>query len=72
MAAYHQALTGKGPLPVTQSDTRRPLGLVAVLYHSADLGCDLAPPITLGHPESEDRRPERLKHSAAPPAMAGG
>lgn len=50
MARFHDALEGKGPLPVTSADSRRALELVTAIYHSSTTNEDVALPIGPGHP----------------------
>jgi predicted dehydrogenase len=49
-AAYHAALAGGGPLPVTLADARRSLELVTAMYHSAATGTFASLPIGADHP----------------------
>ncbi|MBD8066331.1 Gfo/Idh/MocA family oxidoreductase [Devosia sp. PTR5] len=50
MARFHDALTGKGDLPVTSTDSRRSLELVTAFYHSSSTHQDVALPLGPDHP----------------------
>ncbi|WP_421359728.1 Gfo/Idh/MocA family protein [Agrobacterium rosae] len=55
-AFYHTLEKGEKP-PVTTSDARGSLELVAAIYHSNDINADVALPITKGHPKYISWRP---------------
>ena len=61
MARFHDALTGKGELPVTSADSRRSLELVTALYHSSHTHEDVALPIGPGHPLYESWVPVEFR-----------
>jgi predicted dehydrogenase len=48
-AAYHAALRGEGPMPVTLADARSSLELATALYHSAASGAVVDLPIAADH-----------------------
>lgn len=50
MARFHNALTGRAPLPVTSADSRRALELVTAFYHSSVTHEDVELPIGPEHP----------------------
>lgn len=49
MEAFHQALTGRGPLPVSLRDARRSIELASAIYQSAATGADVGLPIADDH-----------------------
>ncbi|HEY4199141.1 MAG TPA: Gfo/Idh/MocA family oxidoreductase [Devosiaceae bacterium] len=51
IALFYDALTGKGPLPVTTADSRRALEIVTAFYHSSETHTEVQMPITAGHPK---------------------
>ncbi len=50
MARFYEALSGKGPLPVTSADSRRALEIVTAMYHSSRMREEVALPIGPDHP----------------------
>lgn len=50
MARFHDAIEGKGKLPVTSADSRRALELVTAFYHSSATHSDVALPLGPDHP----------------------
>jgi predicted dehydrogenase len=54
---FHDALTGRGELPVTLADARASLELVTALYHSAARGAAVDLPIGPGHERYESWQP---------------
>ncbi|WP_181705141.1 Gfo/Idh/MocA family oxidoreductase [Chthonobacter rhizosphaerae] len=58
MRAYHDALVGRGPLPVTSADARQALELVTAFYTSAETRTDVALPIGPDHPKYRSWRPD--------------
>jgi predicted dehydrogenase len=63
MAAYHAALAGEAPLPVTLADARRSLALVTALFHSAETSAPVALPLGADHPKYRDWRPRSVAAS---------
>ncbi|RDJ19725.1 gfo/Idh/MocA family oxidoreductase [Bosea caraganae] len=57
MDAFHEALNGRGPVPVTVADARQALELATAFYHSAQTGADIALPIGPEHPKYASWRP---------------
>ncbi len=51
MGRFHDALTGRGPLPVTSADSRRALEIVTAFYHSSETRTDVEMPIGPDHPK---------------------
>ena len=51
MARFHDALTGKAPLPVTSADSRRALELVTAFYTSSSTHQDVELPLSTDHPK---------------------
>jgi predicted dehydrogenase len=51
MARFHDALLGRGPLPVTTADSRRALEIVTAFYHSSETRTDVSLPIGPEHPK---------------------
>jgi predicted dehydrogenase len=51
MARFHEALMGRGPLPVTSQDSRRALEIVTAFYHSSETRTDVQMPIGPDHPK---------------------
>ncbi len=58
MRAFHDALCGRGPLPVTSADARRSLELATAFYTSAETGLDVRLPIGADHPRYRSWRPD--------------
>ncbi|CAM5763566.1 oxidoreductase [Labrys miyagiensis] len=56
--AFHDAIHGRGPNPVTVSDARRSLELATAFYHSAETGSDVALPLAPEHPKYRGWRPD--------------
>ncbi|WP_413988826.1 Gfo/Idh/MocA family protein [Labrys okinawensis] len=56
--AFHEALDGRGPNPVTVADARRSLELATAFYHSAETGRDVALPLGPDHPKYRGWRPD--------------
>ncbi|MBE7733349.1 Gfo/Idh/MocA family protein [Devosia faecipullorum] len=50
MARFHDAISGKGPLPVTSRDSRRALELVTAFYHSSSTHQEVVLPLGPDHP----------------------
>ncbi|MFO1146894.1 MAG: Gfo/Idh/MocA family oxidoreductase [Alsobacter sp.] len=57
LEAYHAALVGGGPLPVTLADARRSLELITALYHSAATRQPVRLPLQPDHPRFASWRP---------------
>lgn len=51
MVRFHEALLGKGPLPVTSTDSRRALEIVTAMYHSSETHEEVRLPIGPDHPK---------------------
>ena len=51
MARFHDALAGKGEMPVTSADSRRALEIVTAFYHSSETRTEVRWPIGPGHPK---------------------
>jgi predicted dehydrogenase len=51
MRRFHDALEGKGPLPVTSADSRRALEIVTAFYHSSETRTEVGLPIGPEHPK---------------------
>ena len=51
MARFHDALMGRGPLPVTSADSRRALEIVTAMYHSSETREEVRLPIGPDHPK---------------------
>ncbi len=51
MARFHDYLEGKGPLPVTSTDSRRALEIVTAFYHSSETRTEVTLPIGSDHPK---------------------
>jgi predicted dehydrogenase len=56
--AFHEALHGRGPNPVTVADARRSLELATAFYDSAETGRDVALPLGPDHPKYRGWRPD--------------
>ncbi|KKB07957.1 Gfo/Idh/MocA family protein [Devosia chinhatensis] len=50
MARFHDAIEGKGKLPVTSADSRRALELVTAFYHSSSTHQEVVLPLGPDHP----------------------
>ncbi|WIY53112.1 Gfo/Idh/MocA family oxidoreductase [Devosia sp. YIM 151766] len=50
MARFHDAISGKGKLPVTSADSRRALELVTAFYHSSATHSEVELPLGPDHP----------------------
>lgn len=50
LALFHDAVRGRGPLPVSVQDARAALELATAIYHSAATGRDVPLPIAETHP----------------------
>lgn len=50
MARFHDAISGKGALPVTSKDSRRALELVTAFYHSSSTHQEVVLPLGPDHP----------------------
>lgn len=50
MARFHDAISGKGALPVTSRDSRRALELVTAFYHSSSTHQEVVLPLGPDHP----------------------
>jgi predicted dehydrogenase len=50
MARFHDAISGKGELPVTSADSRRALELVTAFYHSSSTHTEVVLPLGPDHP----------------------
>lgn len=57
MDAFHEALNGRAPVPVTIADARRALELATAFYESAQTGRDITLPIGADHPKYRSWRP---------------
>ncbi|TCR67067.1 Gfo/Idh/MocA family oxidoreductase [Bosea sp. BK604] len=57
MDAFHEALNGRAPVPVTIADARQALELATAFYESAQTGRDIALPIGADHPKYQSWRP---------------
>lgn len=62
IARFHDALTGKGPLPVTSADARQALEIVTAFYHSSATHKEERLPITAGHPMYESWIPAAFRN----------
>jgi predicted dehydrogenase len=51
MARFHDHLMGRGPLPVTTTDSRRALEIVTAFYHSSETHTEVRMPIGPEHPK---------------------
>jgi predicted dehydrogenase len=51
MALFHDALMGRGRLPVTSAESRQALEIVTAFYHSSETGTEVQMPIGPGHPK---------------------
>ena len=58
MARFHDALMGRGPLPVTSEDSRRALEIVTAFYHSSLTHQEVVFPIGTDHPKYRSWLPE--------------
>jgi predicted dehydrogenase len=53
IARFHDALMGRGPLPVSSADARQALEIVTAFYHSSKTHTEVRLPIAAGHPMYE-------------------
>lgn len=51
MARFHDALEGRGEMPVTSTDSRRALEIVTAFYHSSETRTEVTWPIGREHPK---------------------
>lgn len=58
MDSFHEALCGRGPVPVTIADARRALELATAFYESAQTGLDITLPLRPDHPKYRSWRPD--------------
>lgn len=58
MARFHDALLGKGQLPVTSTDSRRALEIVTAMYHSSETHEEVRLPIGPDHPKYKSWLPQ--------------
>jgi predicted dehydrogenase len=58
MARFHDALLGRGPLPVTTEDSRRALEIVTAFYYSSLTHQEVVFPIGTDHPKYQSWLPE--------------
>ena len=58
---FHDALMGRGPLPVTSADARKALEIVTAFYHSSATHTEVVLPIGAGHPMYESWVPARYR-----------
>lgn len=58
MDAFHEALNGRAPVPVTIADARQALELATAFYHSAETGADISLPLAPDHPKYRSWRPD--------------
>jgi len=58
MARFHDALEGRGPLPVTSADSRRALEIVTAFYYSSRSHQEVEFPIGRDHPNYKSWLPE--------------
>ena len=58
MARFHDALLGRGPLPVTTEDSRRALEIVTAFYYSSLTHQEVVFPIGTDHPKYKSWLPE--------------
>jgi predicted dehydrogenase len=58
MARFHEALLGRGPLPVTTEDSRRALEIVTAFYYSSLTHQEVVFPIGTDHPKYKSWLPE--------------
>lgn len=65
MARFHDAICGKGPLPVTSADSRRALEIVTAMYHSAETHEDVRLPIGPDHPRYASWLPQGIAKGLA-------
>ncbi len=61
MARFHDAIEGKGPLPVTSQDSRRALELVTAFYHSSETHTEVVLPLGPDHPLYESWVPAQYR-----------
>jgi predicted dehydrogenase len=58
-ALFHEALMGRGPLPVTTADSRAALEIVTAFYHSSETRTEVRLPIGPHHPKYKSWLPAR-------------
>jgi len=58
MARFHDALEGKGKMPVTSADSRRALEIVTAFYHSSETRTEVHFPVGREHPKYRSWLPE--------------
>jgi predicted dehydrogenase len=51
LARFHDALLGKGPVPVTTADSRQSLEIVTAFYHSSETHTEVTLPLGRDHPK---------------------
>lgn len=61
MARFHDAISGKGELPVTSADSRRALELVTAFYHSSSTHTEVVLPLGPDHPLYESWVPAQYR-----------
>lgn len=61
MARFHDAISGKGALPVSSTDSRRALELVTAFYHSSSTHTEVVLPLGPDHPLYESWVPEQYR-----------
>lgn len=61
MARFHDAIEGKGPLPVTSQDSRRALELVTAFYHSSETHTEVVLPLGPDNPLYESWVPAQYR-----------
>ena len=59
MARFHDALMGRGSLPVTSADSRRALEIVTAMYHSSETHEEVPLPVARDHPKYRSWLPIR-------------
>lgn len=65
MARFHDALMGRGPVPVTSADSRRALEIVTAFYHSSETHTEVRLPIPADHPKYKSWVPAQFRQEAA-------
>jgi predicted dehydrogenase len=58
-ALFHEAIMGRGPLPVTSADSRAALEIVTAFYHSSETRTEVRLPIGPDHPKYRSWLPAR-------------
>jgi predicted dehydrogenase len=61
MSRFHDAIFGKGELPVSSTDSRRALELVTAFYHSSSTHTEVALPLGPEHPLYQSWVPEQFR-----------